>query len=101
MDNIINKIFKIIEYTFDKKLSKLQAKIEKNRDDLAEISAMKDNLHEKIMDLHRSQNDEITALDQIELMFRMLEKDPFTEQMLAQDHKMVRPSSFELLAGGI
>lgn len=89
MDRIINHIFKIIEYTFEKKLSKLRTRIEKNKMNFAQVSAMKDDIHEKILDLHRTQNEEITAVDQISLMFRMLEKDPLLEKMLAEDQRKV------------
>lgn len=94
MDKIITNIFKIIEYTFDRKLEKLRQKIDHNKREFASVCKRKDEIHDKIMDLYRIENEEVTATDQINLMFRMLQQDPLIEELLVQEKESVSFRSF-------
>jgi hypothetical protein len=76
MENLLIEIFEAIDMNLSFKLKRLEEKISKNRKDFDYICVKNSKIQKDILNLYRQGNEKFSALDEIGLMFRMVQSNP-------------------------
>ena len=76
MENFLISVLDIIETDLSAKLESLESLMRKNKREFSQACRLKNKLQTSILQVHRQRNQQLSTLEQINLMFRMAQNAP-------------------------
>lgn len=76
MENFFLSILQVLDRKLSKQLSKVEKLIKKNNNEFDELLKDTQMIRNKVIEYNESENEELSASEQIEFMFKVINKDP-------------------------
>lgn len=76
MENFFLSILQVLDRKLSKQLSNVEKLIKKNRNEFDDLVKQTQIIRNQVIDYNESENEESSATEQIEFMFKVMQKDP-------------------------